>query len=45
MISKMTSFAELVILGLFGVRRNMKVLLIGVGAKLCFIRDTNLVVA
>jgi hypothetical protein len=30
---------------LFGVRHNMKVLLIGMGAKVCFIRDTNLVVA
>jgi hypothetical protein len=30
---------------LFGIRRNMEVLLINVGAEVCFIRNTNLVVA
>jgi hypothetical protein len=29
----------------FGIRYNMKVLLIGVGTEICFIRNTNLVVA
>jgi hypothetical protein len=29
----------------FGIRCNMKVLLIGVGTEVCFIRNTNLVVA
>jgi hypothetical protein len=28
----------------FGIRRNMKVLLIGVGTEVCFIRNANLII-